>query len=543
MNITSIPQELDTGNTEYKRELINLSEKRIEELRTQMGYRMSQGSGEAVYKIGVTDDGQLVGITNDKMDESIRNLKIIAGDILSLTEVYSKTNPNGNVIKYFLVREDASKRQYIDLNIAVAGNVDSGKSTTIGVLSSGQLDNGRGRARTSVFRHPHERETGRTSSISYAYMGYNNKGHCLNDDIPSRRTTYRDIVRKSSKIVTFNDMAGHRKYLHTTIAGFSSSEADYAMIIIGLNRSITDITIEHIGLCICFRIPFMILITKVDSKDKRHLVVETITRIKKLLKNLGVIKVPEIVRKNTVMLDLADKLKDDIVVPILRISNVTGLNIERLKQFINLLPKRHRYEPITDPASVIPGKEVQPMFSIQDSFVVTGVGTVISGFIHHGHFKIGDKILVGPTKTDEYLESTIRSIHEKSMPTSECSAGQWVCFALKNVERKQIRKGMVVLKTDSEKRVVRNFEAEVSVIRGNYITIRKGYEPVLNMNNIVQSARIVDMGEETVLRANSIMSIRFRFVHRPCYMSIGDRFVFREGKVCGTGLITSINSE
>lgn len=46
------------------------------------------------------------------------------------------------------------------------GAESAGKSTLIGVLISGRKDNGKGLARTTVFRHPHEFKEGRTSSIS-----------------------------------------------------------------------------------------------------------------------------------------------------------------------------------------------------------------------------------------------------------------------------------------------------------------------------------------------------------------------------------------
>jgi GTPase len=69
-----------------------------------------------------------------------------------------------------------------EVRCAVVGNVDSGKSTTLGVLTRGMitfiyfrsifynnllgvLDDGRGRARLGLFRHKHEIETGRTSSV------------------------------------------------------------------------------------------------------------------------------------------------------------------------------------------------------------------------------------------------------------------------------------------------------------------------------------------------------------------------------------------
>lgn len=53
-----------------------------------------------------------------------------------------------------------------DIRIAVIGNVDSGKSTLVGVLSKGITDDGRGLARSLVFNYSHEHANGRTSSIA-----------------------------------------------------------------------------------------------------------------------------------------------------------------------------------------------------------------------------------------------------------------------------------------------------------------------------------------------------------------------------------------
>ena len=41
----------------------------------------------------------------------------------------------------------------------------TGKSTMVGVLTRSMLDDGRGAARSKVFKHGHEESTGRTSSI------------------------------------------------------------------------------------------------------------------------------------------------------------------------------------------------------------------------------------------------------------------------------------------------------------------------------------------------------------------------------------------
>lgn len=85
--------------------------------------------------------------------------------------------------------------QFLDLRVAVLGNVDSGKSTLLGVLTQGELDNGRGRARLNLFRHLHEIQTGRTSSISFEILGFNSKGEVMKEDGEIRAVPWRPIGR------------------------------------------------------------------------------------------------------------------------------------------------------------------------------------------------------------------------------------------------------------------------------------------------------------------------------------------------------------
>ena len=64
--------------------------------------------------------------------------------------------------------------------VAVVGNVDAGKSTLLGVLTHGGLDNGRGLARQKLFRHKHEQESGRTSSVGNDILGFDCQGNVVN---------------------------------------------------------------------------------------------------------------------------------------------------------------------------------------------------------------------------------------------------------------------------------------------------------------------------------------------------------------------------
>jgi len=78
-----------------------------------------------------------------------------------------------NLSTIMLTSHDSS----IDFRVAVVGNVDAGKSTLLGVLTHGVLDNGRGFARQKLFRHKHEMETGRTSSVGNDILGFDHQGN------------------------------------------------------------------------------------------------------------------------------------------------------------------------------------------------------------------------------------------------------------------------------------------------------------------------------------------------------------------------------
>ena len=61
------------------------------------------------------------------------------------------------------------------VRLATIGNVDSGKSTIVGVLTKNELDDGNGLMRQSVFSLKQEKETGRTSYISNQIMGFDDQ--------------------------------------------------------------------------------------------------------------------------------------------------------------------------------------------------------------------------------------------------------------------------------------------------------------------------------------------------------------------------------
>ena len=58
---------------------MNPSATRIEHLVTQMKWRLQEGGGEAIYEIGVEDNGTLTGLTKEELDCSLRTIGTLAG--------------------------------------------------------------------------------------------------------------------------------------------------------------------------------------------------------------------------------------------------------------------------------------------------------------------------------------------------------------------------------------------------------------------------------------------------------------------------------
>ena len=50
------------------------------------------------------------------------------------------------------------------------------------------------------------------------------------------------ICRASTKVVTFIDLAGHEKYLKTTIFGMTGHAPDFCMLMVGSNAGVIGMT-------------------------------------------------------------------------------------------------------------------------------------------------------------------------------------------------------------------------------------------------------------------------------------------------------------
>ena len=71
------------------------------------------------------------------------------------------------------------------------------------------------------------------------------------------------------KVISYVDLAGHEKYLKTTVFGLNACSIDYAMILVGANMGVLRMTKEHFKLAIALNLPIIFVITKIEMLENR----------------------------------------------------------------------------------------------------------------------------------------------------------------------------------------------------------------------------------------------------------------------------------
>jgi elongation factor 1-alpha len=423
----------------------------------------------------------------------------------------------------------------MDISIVIAGNVDAGKSTFIGVLSTDTLDNGNGSARETVARHKHEIESGKTSDISV-----------------------RTIKNDSNNIILV-DLCGHQKYLKTTLYGITGYFPDYGVLVISANQGILKMTREHLGIFLYLNIPFIIIITRIDLvKDNPDIYNKTTDSIRKILKSyrrsprfinsikdLDLTEREQITKKDEDINEL-ESLTDMIdhnhnIIPVITISNKTGYYIDVIKKFILNLKSRNvwSYQPVFINRSV---------FYIDGKFSPKGVGLVVSGLLRGDSIKVGDEMLLGPVGKN-FIPIKIWSIHDNCKNViQELKNKTRGCIAFRVTDKKitfninMIHKGMIITtkSNSSLDNLCYEFTAKITILNHS-TTIRNRYSPVIHCGTVRQTAQL-SIDQEKHLKLGDEALVNFRFTVNPEFMEVGTHLFFREGSTRGVGEVISVLS-
>jgi len=285
---------------------------------------------------------------------------------------------------------------------------------------------------------------------------------------------------------------------------------------------------------LALKYPLVFVVTKVDLAPD-NILEETLKGIKKILKSKVIGKIPIQVKTEEDIVRCVKNMTtgDQRLVPVIQVSNVSGMNIDLLNLLFKILPPRKATShDLTQPAR----------FHIDEVFPsVTGVGVVVGGTLLQGRMTIHDQLVIGPDREGKFRKFLSKSMMKKRAFTTELVAGQAGTMALKKTKGKEgnfkPRRGMIVCAQSLNPKAVRTFTAEV-VILHHPTTIEVGYQAQMHCLAVRQTVQVLEM-DKPLLRRGDRAIVTFKFAN-PEYLVPGARIVFREGRTKGIGIIRDL---
>ena len=248
MSCQNLSKEIEEGNIEYKRYLINLDKDRLNQLVTQMNWRLNEGNNMAIYYLGVDDDGSPYNMTTMEREESISNInKIVSmnsSNIIMMETIYT------NSLKITIKRESHFSLKHREIRIILLGPTNSGKTTFLSNIILNRVD-GNTEARMYMMNHKHELETRRTSSFNCHYIVHNNIKYTF-IEAPGMtkyiRTKYRILLGTKPDIIllfpgnTFDEfICKQMKIPYISVDPFDSNSIYYCKKLIDINKLLNNI--------------------------------------------------------------------------------------------------------------------------------------------------------------------------------------------------------------------------------------------------------------------------------------------------------------
>ena len=487
---------------EYKLKLCDVTVQRIQELTSQMNFRLREGCGECYYEIGVEDNGHTLGISKQELEISLSVINTIAVNLGCQTKVMKLIQgEKGLIAEMFIKKQEENLLNKIEITLGVLGLEGTGKSTIIGVLINGVLDDGKGLARQNVLRHKHEIFSGKTSSFSHQILGFDEEGN-INNYGDLLRPSKSQIVSKSTKIINFYDMAGGNKtFNRTTLPTLSNEYLDYLLFVISANENITRKTENYLSFMYNVDVPVITIINKIDlisEEELKQFVKKYKETIKKLNSELNLQKIPKII-KNDEDVELFSRSMDEkeILVTFLVSTLKWEGGLTLFKNFLRSLPKVNGIIYNNDNLKQRQKElELEKMeFDIHE-IIHKETNAILIGIVSSGKLRSNSKCYLGPDSNGNFKIVEVCNIFCKKVAVSYSYKGQYCSVCIKSLgkintlTRENVKKGMSLLDIRMNPIASRLFEIEIWTIDETTKILKNSYQPILNIKHIRQGVKI-----------------------------------------------------
>jgi elongation factor Tu len=391
--------------------------------------------------------------------------------------------------------KETFKRDKPHVNVGTIGHIDHGKTTLTAAITTILSKKGLATAKKydEIDAAPEEKERGIT--INTAHVEY--------------QTANRHYAHV--------DCPGHADYVKNMITG--AAQMDGAILVVAATDGPMPQTKEHILLARQVGVPRMVVfMNKVDLVDDPELLELVEMEIRELLTFYGF---------------------DGDNTPIIKGSATGALAGEEkwVKAIDELMAAVDSYIPLP------PRPVDQPfLMSVEDVFSITGRGTVATGRIERGRVKVGEAVeIIG--LMEKPLGSTVTGVEMFRKLLDEGEAGDNAGLLLRGIEKKDIRRGMVVCKPGSITPHT-EFKGEVYVLSkeegGRHTPFFNKYRPQFYFRTTDVTGEVELPGGTEMVMPGDNTSLTVKLI-APIAMEKGLKFAIREGgRTVGAGQVTEI---
>ncbi|GHT79921.1 elongation factor Tu [Bacteroidia bacterium] len=381
------------------------------------------------------------------------------------------------------------------VNIGTIGHVDHGKTTLTAAITTVLAKKGLSEVRSfdSIDNAPEEKERGIT--INTAHVEY--------------QTANRHYAHV--------DCPGHADYVKNMVTG--AAQMDGAIVVCAATDGPMPQTREHILLARQVNVPkIVVFMNKVDLVDDAEML-------------------------DLVEMELRELLSfykyDGDNTPVIRGSALGALNGDAKweEKVMELMEAVDTYIPIP-----LREKDKPFLMPVEDVFSITGRGTVATGRVETGIIHVSDEVeIIGLGEKPQKSVCTGVEMFRKLLDEGE--AGDNVGLLLRGIDKKEIRRGMVIAKPGSVTPHTK-FSAEIYVLKkeegGRHTPFHNKYRPQFYLRTLDVTGEVdLPTGVEMVMPGDNV-TITVTLI-TPVAMSEGLRFAIREGgRTVGAGQITKI---
>ena len=312
---------------------------------------------------------------------------------------------------------------------------------------------------------------------------------------------YRSLAAPAGdRVLGFVDVPGHERFVHNMLAG--ATGIDFVLLVVAADDGPMPQTREHLEILSLLGLKHgVVALTKADLVSAERLTAAT-----------------EAVRE----LLTGSSLRAAEIVPV---SSVTGEGIAALEAQL-----------VTAAAALgVRAAHGEFRLAIDRSFVLPGVGVVVTGTVAAGTIAVGDRTILTPSG----IEARIRGIHSHNRVASAGRAGQRCALNLAGagVNRERVQRGDWVVAPSLHAPSDR-LDVRLNLLRRDAKPLKAGIEAHLHLGTARVAARLFPLSGEA-LTPGEEAPVQL-VLQRPIGAWRGDRFILRDAsgsRTIGGGVV------